>query len=73
MDLGLTQPLTEMSTRNISCGVKAAGAYGRQPYHLHVPTVLNSGSLIFVEPSEPLQDCIEIAVPCNFYRYVWNL
>jgi hypothetical protein len=23
--VGLTQPLTEMSTRNISCGVKAAG------------------------------------------------
>jgi hypothetical protein len=28
MALGLTQPLTEMSTRNISWGVKAAGAYG---------------------------------------------
>jgi len=26
MTLGLTQPLTEMSTRNISWGVKAAGA-----------------------------------------------
>jgi hypothetical protein len=26
MDLGLTQPLTEMSTRNISWGVKAASA-----------------------------------------------
>jgi hypothetical protein len=26
MALGLTQPLTEMSTRNIFCGVKAAGA-----------------------------------------------
>ena len=26
MALGLTQPLTEMSTRNISWGVKAAGA-----------------------------------------------
>jgi len=26
MALGLTQPLTEMSTRNISCGVKAVGA-----------------------------------------------
>jgi hypothetical protein len=26
--LGLTQPLTEMSTRNISWGVKAAGAQG---------------------------------------------
>ena len=25
MALGLTQPLTEMSTRNISCGVKAPG------------------------------------------------
>ena len=26
VSLGLTQPLTEMSTRNISMGVKAAGA-----------------------------------------------
>jgi len=26
MALGLTQPLTEMSARNISWGVKAAGA-----------------------------------------------
>jgi len=26
MTLGLTQPLTEMSTRDISWGVKAAGA-----------------------------------------------
>jgi hypothetical protein len=26
--LGSTQPLTEMSTRNIPWGVKAAGAYG---------------------------------------------
>jgi hypothetical protein len=28
MALGSTQPLTEMSTRNISWGLKAAGAYG---------------------------------------------
>jgi hypothetical protein len=28
MALGLTQPLTEMSTRDISWGVKAAGAKG---------------------------------------------
>jgi len=26
--LGLTQPLTEMSTRHVYWGVKAAGAYG---------------------------------------------
>jgi len=25
MTLGLTHPLTEMSTRNISCGVNSAG------------------------------------------------
>jgi hypothetical protein len=31
MALGSTQPLTEMITRNISLGVKAAGAYGWQP------------------------------------------
>jgi membrane-bound lytic murein transglycosylase MltF len=28
MTLGLTQPLTEMSTRNVSWRVKAAVAYG---------------------------------------------
>jgi hypothetical protein len=28
MTLGSTQPLTEMSTRNISWGVNAAGGYG---------------------------------------------
>ena len=33
-----------MSTRNIYYGVKAVGAYSWQPYHLHVPTVLKSGT-----------------------------
>jgi hypothetical protein len=45
MALDSTHPLTEMSTRNISWGVKAAGAQGWQPYNLHVPIVLKSGSL----------------------------
>jgi hypothetical protein len=54
MGLGSTQPLTEMSTRNISWGVKAAGAYGWQPYHLHVPIVYKSGSLDLLEPSGPV-------------------
>jgi hypothetical protein len=43
-------------------GVKAAGAYGRQPYHLHVPTVLESGSLNLLEPSGPVQACNGIAL-----------
>jgi len=55
MILGLTQPLTKMSTKNISLGVKAAGAQGWQPYHLHVPTVLKSGSLNLLEPSGPVK------------------
>ena len=35
MVLVSTQPLTEVSFRNISWGVKAAGTYSSQPYHFH--------------------------------------
>jgi len=67
MALGLTQTLTEMSTSNISWGVKGAGAWGWQPYHLHVPNVLKSGSLNLLEPSGPVQACNGITLPF-FYR-----
>jgi hypothetical protein len=50
-----------MSTRIISWGVKAASALCWQPYHLHVPTVLKSGSLNLLEPSGPVQACNGIA------------
>jgi hypothetical protein len=63
MALELTQPLTEMSTRNISWGIKAAGAYGWQPYHLHVPIIFKYGSLNLLEPYGPVQDCNGIALP----------
>ena len=62
MALGLTQPLTEMNTRNISWGVKAAGAYGWQPHNFQVLTVLKSGSLNLLEPSGPVQACNGIAL-----------
>ena len=57
MTLGLTQPLTEINTRNISLGggLKAAGAYDKQPDHLHGPNVLKSGSLCILEPSGLVQ------------------
>jgi hypothetical protein len=42
--------------------VKVAGAYGWQPYHLHVLIVLKSGSLNLLEPSGPVQACNGIAV-----------
>jgi hypothetical protein len=48
--------------RNISWAVKAAGAYGWQPYHLHLPIVLKGGSLNLLEPSGPVQACNGIAL-----------
>jgi len=66
MALGSTQPLTEMSTRNISWGVKAAGAEGSQPYHLRVPIVCTSGSPNLLEPSGPVQACNGIALPLPY-------
>jgi len=44
-------------------GVKVAGAWSWQPYHLHVPTVLKSWSLNLLEPSRPVQACNGIVLP----------
>jgi len=55
MALGLTQPLTEMSTRNILWGVKVVSAWGWQPYHSHVSVVWKSGIIILLELSWPAQ------------------
>jgi hypothetical protein len=57
--LGSTQPLVKMSTRNFLLGVKAAGALGWQPHHLHVPYVTKSGSLNLLEPSGSRWTCYE--------------
>ena len=70
MALRSTPPLTEMSTRNISWGVKVAGTYGWQPYHLRVPTVLKCGSLNLLETSGPVQACNGIALPLSISTWV---
>jgi len=49
MALGLTQPLTEMRTRNISWRGKGGRCVG--------PIVLKSGSLNLLEPLGPAQAC----------------
>jgi hypothetical protein len=72
LSLGSTQPLTEMSTRYISCGgggVKAAGAESWQPYQLHMPIVLKSGSLNLLETSGPVQDCTGIELRLLSRKY----
>jgi len=61
-----------MSTRNISLGVKAAGAYGWKPYRLHVPTVLKSGS--FWNPRGVARDCCtlksnKVVLLCHWKSY----
>ena len=61
--LGSTQPLTDMSIRNISWGVKVAGVKYWQTFHLNVPIVLKSGSLDLLEPSGSLQACSGIVLP----------
>ena len=58
-----TQPLTEMSTRNIYWGIKVAGAYGWQTYHLRVSSVLKSRSLNLLEPEGRIQACNGIVLP----------
>ena len=70
MALKLTQPLTEMSNRNISWGVNAAGAKGWQPYRLHVPIVLKFGNLSLLETSGPLQACNGMALPYFVFWYL---
>ena len=69
---GSTQPQTEMSTRNIYLGVKAAGAYGWQPYHLHAPIILKSMSLNLLEPSRPVQACNGMALLCTYVWYIYR-
>jgi len=70
MILGLTQTLIEKSTRNISWKVKAVGVYSRQADHLHGLTVLECGSLNFLEPSGPDQTCKRIAL--LLHRPIWR-
>ena len=60
MTMGSTHSLADISIRNISWGVKSAGAYGSQPYHIHVLIVMKSGSLNLLEPYGPVQGCTRI-------------
>jgi hypothetical protein len=60
MTLGLIQPLTEMSARNIFWCV------GLTNLHLHMPVALKSGLLILLEPSGPVRDCNGIALHVTY-------
>ena len=51
-------------------GVNAAGAWGWQPHHLHVPNVMKSGSLNLLEPSEPHRACYGTLLPLPLYSNI---
>jgi hypothetical protein len=67
MVLESTQPLTEMSTRNISWGVKAAVRRADNLTTFMCRLSRNSGSLNRLEPSGPVQACNGTALPFTFY------
>ena len=56
MALGSTQPLLKMSTKNIPGG-KGGRCVRLKSHHLHVPVVMKSGNLNFLDSSGPLQAC----------------
>jgi hypothetical protein len=68
MALGSTQPLV----KGRFLGVKAAGVWGWQPHHLHMPNVMKSGSLNLLEPSGPLTACYGTPLP-NLILKCWKI
>ena len=76
MALGSNQPLREMNTKNISCGIKAAGVWSWEVCHLHVPFILKYGSLNLLGPSGPVQARTTIDLPLFTYSpeaLYWNV
>ena len=71
MALGLTQPLTEMSTGNIFWG-EGGRCIGLTTLHLCVPVVLKFGSLNLLEPSGPVQACSGIAFTTTICVIAWG-
>jgi hypothetical protein len=63
MALGVDSASNRNKYQECLLGVKTAGAYGLQPYHIHVPIVLKSCILNILEPSGSVQACNGIALP----------
>jgi len=61
MALMPTQPLTEMSTRRISCG-KGGRCIRLKTLPPSCAVVMKSGNLNFLEPSGPLEACNKTAL-----------
>jgi len=71
MALGLTQPLTEMSIRNILWGDKGGQCIGLTTLSISCAYCLESGTLKLLEPSGPVQACngIALSLPYIYLLY----
>jgi hypothetical protein len=67
MALGSFQPLTEISTRNITWG-EGGRCVGLITLHLPVSTVLKSARINLLETSRPVKVCNGIALPFSTTR-----
>jgi hypothetical protein len=54
----------------MALGLKAVGAYGWQPNHLHEPYVRKPRSFNLLEASRPVQVCTGIALPLQLINKV---
>ena len=66
MTLGVDSTSNRNEYQQYFLGVKAAGAWDWQPYHLHVPVVLKPGNLNLLEPSGPVQASNGLALPLPY-------
>jgi len=61
------QEVARLKHADQACRLYVSGVCGtacaEEPYHLHVPIVLKSGSLSLLEPSRPVQACNGIPLP----------
>ena len=69
--LGVDSASSENEYHEHFLGVKAAGAWGWRPHHLHMPNVMKSGSLNLLEPSGPHRVCYGTPLPFNSIWWEW--
>ena len=70
MALGSTQPLTEMSTRNVSLGGIGGRCVGLTTLPPSCADCLEFGILCLLEPLGPVQSCNVIALPLPLSKYI---
>jgi len=59
-------------SQHTAWSTSSSHAYGWQPCHIHMPSVLKRGSLNFLEPLGPVQACRGTALPYFLFATGWD-